>query len=177
MREPGRYEIRNQGHCEPNNRAPSPDGTGFFAWGPSGETDRTDDLREAQHLARTFWRIEHGRHRITVHDLKENDKTVYTIEASWPIVVWWRDSAEKRTRTWAAVVGPFQWVFERWTTTLTVTVCVAVAGLCATLFGIYAAYIKQPTCIENQANRCPCAGKADGWQTCQAGRYTSCRCP
>ena len=65
----------------PRNSSVIAGGNGIQHWGDDGESDRFDDLQEAQVFAKSLWESE-GRHSvIVIKDKTEGDRIVQAFEA------------------------------------------------------------------------------------------------
>ena len=77
MKEPeGRYSVCDDARRAPRNSSVIAGGNGIQHWGDDGESDRFDDLQDAQVFAKSLWESE-GRHSvIVIKDKTEGDRIV-----------------------------------------------------------------------------------------------------
>jgi len=77
----GRYCVCDDARRAPNNSSVVAGGNGVQHWGDDGESERFDDLQEAQVFARSLWESQGRHHVIVIKDKTEGARIVQAFKA------------------------------------------------------------------------------------------------
>ena len=77
----GRYSVCDDARRAPNNSSVIAGGNGVQQGGEDGESQRFDDLQEAQAFAKSLWESAGRHHVIVIKDKAEGDRIVQAFKA------------------------------------------------------------------------------------------------